>query len=309
MRGFAAMPLSSKLTRIVRPEIDAELTRLQRDHERTLAEIYHHPRRHGAHVNSGTHGGIILSEICKTYEAAMDSIEHILARALPFQEAEPLTTDEVVSAFNAYFEPARVAALEHSRPRLVQIKFGKYVNEVVTEGNRLIATFPSRAERIIAALAEVNRQKAPREAPSPAPVVVEPAPAPVVPKAITGTGSMTLGGVEVQMYGRVDNKTDLDIAKETARELKALEPVLTKLTDAELSALSTKSRPIGTFLSAKGYPFSVLTEDMLAEQFREELARRKTGWRHNWRTFAGLLTILTLVVAALGLIKCSGGTP
>jgi hypothetical protein len=307
------MPLSSKLTRIISPEIDAELARLQRDHVRALTEIYHDPRRHGAHVNSGTHGAIILSEICKTYEAAMDSIERVLARALPFQEAEPLTSDEVVAAFTTYFEPVRSAALEHSRPRLVQIKFGKYVNEVVTEGNRLIATFPSRAERILAALAELNRQKLPAAAPDPtptiAPVVVEPAPPAAVAKAITGSGAMTLGGVEMQMYGRVDNRSDLDIAKETARELKALEPVLTKLTDAELSALSTKSRPIATFLNSKGYPFSVLTEEMLAEQFREELARRKAGWRHNWRTFAGVLTILSLLAAVLGLVKCSGAAP
>lgn len=82
-------------------------------------------------------------------------------------------------------------------------------------------------------------------------------------------------GATVRGYGRSDPAEGLDRAREVTKELERLKAFLPTLTDSELSAYSTKSLPIGTFLRSKGQTFSVLTEDMLANAFREEVERRK----------------------------------
>jgi hypothetical protein len=85
------------------------------------------------------------------------------------------------------------------------------------------------------------------------------------------------GEDSVRGYGRVDSQEALDRAREVTKELDRLHSFLPKLTDRELSAYSTKSLSIGTFLQSKGQTFGVLTEDILANAFKGEADRRRTG--------------------------------
>jgi hypothetical protein len=91
----------------------------------------------------------------------------------------------------------------------------------------------------------------------------------------SGEGALKEGADAVRGYGRADSAEGLDRAREVSKELDQLHTFFPKLTDAELSAYSTKSLPIGTFLQSKDQTFSVLTEDMLANAFKEEADRRK----------------------------------
>jgi hypothetical protein len=91
----------------------------------------------------------------------------------------------------------------------------------------------------------------------------------------SGDGTPAEGADTVRGYGRVDSQEALDRAREVSKELHRLHTFLPELSNAELSAYSTKSLPIGTFLQSKGQTFSVLTEDMLANAFKEETERRR----------------------------------
>jgi hypothetical protein len=84
-----------------------------------------------------------------------------------------------------------------------------------------------------------------------------------------------LKGARIRGYGRSDSAEGLDRAREITKELERLHAVLPLISDPELSAYSTQSLSIGTFLQSKGHTFSVLTEEMLAQEFKRELERRK----------------------------------
>jgi hypothetical protein len=86
---------------------------------------------------------------------------------------------------------------------------------------------------------------------------------------------MALEGAGMRGYGRVDTGEALNRAAEVGKELLRLDAALSDVSDSELSAYSTGSLPVGTFLQSKGQTFSVLTEEMLAEQFRRELVKRE----------------------------------
>jgi hypothetical protein len=88
-------------------------------------------------------------------------------------------------------------------------------------------------------------------------------------------GAIHEGAATARGYGRVDPAEALDRAREVPKELDRLHAYLPTLTDAEVSAYSTNSMPMGTFLQSKGQTFSVLTEEMLANAFKEEVERRK----------------------------------
>src|SRR5579862_1957298 len=87
----------------------------------------------------------------------------------------------------------------------------------------------------------------------------------------SGDGHLKAGSSTARGYGRVDSQENLDRAREISKELERLLAFLPSLSDSEISACSTKSLPIGTFLQSKGQTFSVLTEDMLAGAFRREV--------------------------------------
>lgn len=118
----------------------------------------------------------------------------------------------------------------------------------------------------------------------------------------------------VRGYGRVDSQEALDRAREVSKELHRLHAFLPHLTDVELSAYSTKSLPIGTFLQSKGQTFSVLTEDMLANAFKEEANRRAVqtkrpdeqklteGKRSRMEVASWIAGIVVAVAAVVGLI-------
>jgi hypothetical protein len=91
----------------------------------------------------------------------------------------------------------------------------------------------------------------------------------------SGHNAGTAGSPGVRGYGRVDSAEALNRAKEVPKELERLHQFLPEVTDTELSAYSISSLPIGTFLQSKGQTFSVLTEGMLANAFKEELDRRR----------------------------------
>jgi hypothetical protein len=82
-------------------------------------------------------------------------------------------------------------------------------------------------------------------------------------------------GARIRGYGRSDSAEGLDRAREITKELERLHTVLPMISDPELSAYSTQRLSIGTFLQSKGHTFSVLTEAMLAQEFKRELARRQ----------------------------------
>lgn len=135
---------------------------------------------------------------------------------------------------------------------------------------------------------------------------------PASPKKIIGTGDLTGPSFTMEAYGRADSKPDLQRTAEVNRELGRLyEQVLPSIPDRELSAYSTKSLPIATYLHESGHPFSVLTEEMLAEAFKDEFKRRETlrreereaNRREGWRS---LLTpryfVGTIILGVLGLV-------
>jgi hypothetical protein len=102
--------------------------------------------------------------------------------------------------------------------------------------------------------------------------------------AHSGDGHLKAGSSTAIGFGRKDSAEDLARALEVSKELARLHAFLPQLTDSELSAYSTKSLPIGTFLQSKGQTFSVLTEDMLANEFKEELDRRKKDTTYDqWK--------------------------
>jgi hypothetical protein len=103
--------------------------------------------------------------------------------------------------------------------------------------------------------------------------------------------STILEGARLVAYGRSDSRADLDRAAEIQRELDRLQGMLHSLSDQELSAFSTKSFPIGTFLHGRGHAFSVLTEEMLARQFDEELKRRQDERRQRRTNLIGWVTV------------------
>jgi hypothetical protein len=118
-------------------------------------------------------------------------------------------------------------------------------------------------------------------------------------------GTPREGADTVRGYGRVDAQEALDRAREVSKELDRLHLFLPKLTDSELSAYSTKSLPIGTFLQSKGQTFSMLTEDMLASAFKEEVERRKETRLDRWlkraknNPIGAALVILSLVAGGV----------
>lgn len=95
------------------------------------------------------------------------------------------------------------------------------------------------------------------------------------PKSHSGDGALRTQPATARGYGRVDPQEGLDRAREVSKELDRLHAFLPTLPDSEISAYSTKSLPIGTFLQSKGQTFSVLTEEMLANAFKEEADRRR----------------------------------
>lgn len=292
------MPFNPKVLQLTQSEIGADLARLHREHLEELCKIAEDPKRRGPHMRSGTHGRAILDEICKTYRQRAEAIHDVLVRSLRFQNGQEFTADELAHAFEQFFEPERSKVLEHSRQRLAEIRYGSFINDTVTEANRLLGWFRTKAEHIAA-------DQQPRAAATP---LSEP------PKEITGSGALVTAEVKMAAYGRADSRVELDRAAEVTRELERLHSVLPAITDRELSAYSTKSLSIGTFLHHKGHAFSVLTEDMLAEQFREEFDRRKAarleGWRSTLTSPATFTAIVGAIVAVLTLMiaTCSGGT-
>jgi len=92
---------------------------------------------------------------------------------------------------------------------------------------------------------------------------------------IENFANLALKGTTVRGYGRSDPAEGLDRAREITKELERWHTVLPLIGDPELSAYSTQSLPIGTFLQSKGHTFSVLTEEMLAQEFKRELERRQ----------------------------------
>jgi hypothetical protein len=122
-----------------------------------------------------------------------------------------------------------------------------------------------------------------------------------------GVVAGSLEGVTMRAYGRVDSREALDRAREVSNELRRLHELLPTLTDAELSAYSTKSLPIGTFLHSKGHAFSVLTEDMLANAFKEELERRKADttadrWLKKFKNNRVAASFVVLAVVLAGAV-------
>ena len=103
------------------------------------------------------------------------------------------------------------------------------------------------------------------------------------PKAVVANGNVVTSSAKVTAFGRVDSADDLDRAAEATRELERLKTLLPTLTDDELSAYSAQGLSIGTFLNSRGHAFSVLTEEMLAQQFKDELEWRKVAHREGWR--------------------------
>jgi hypothetical protein len=95
-------------------------------------------------------------------------------------------------------------------------------------------------------------------------------PEPPVEKHVHDTASLS-----VRAFATADDVEALLRAQEVSSELLRLDPVLRGLSDSELRAYATRSLPIATFLHSKGHAFAVLTEDMLAAQFRGELGRRE----------------------------------
>lgn len=288
------MPITPKVLQLTQRELAADLDGLHREHVDELREIAHNPKRRGNHARSGTHGRAIFVEICKSYRARAEAIHDALVRSLRFQNGQPFTVDELAAAFNELFEPERSKVLEHSRMRLAEIQEGSFINDTVTEANRLLDWFRTKAEHIAA-------DQQPQIAATP---VTEP------PKAITGSGAIVLPSVKVSAFGRGDSREDMDRAAEVTRELERLHQILPTITDRELSAYSTKSLSIATFLHHKGHAFSVLTEDMLAEAFKEELRRREADRRDGWgslrapKYLAG--TSIAAIIGVLGIVaKCS----
>ncbi len=100
--------------------------------------------------------------------------------------------------------------------------------------------------------------------------------------AHSGEGDLKAGSSTATGFARRDSAEDLARAVEVSKELARLRAFLPNLTDAELSAYSTKSLSIGTFLQSKEQTFSVLTEDMLADAFKQELDRRKETRFDRW---------------------------
>lgn len=290
------MPLKQKVLQVARLELDAKLGELRGEHTKVLAKIAGDPRRYGEHLRSATHGVAIRDEIYKTYRLRRDAIDDCLVRALRFQGEQPFTVEELAEAFHSFYEPERSDALEYSRRRLAEIPYTSFINDVVTESNKLVAAFRGRAEHIVADHAVRDRSKD------------EKPPAPV-PQAVSGTGDVGLSGVGMVAFGSTHTKAAMDVAAESARELERLHKIVRKLSKAELSAYATEALPIRTFLISKGHAFSVLPEKMLAEQFRQELERRKETIRHNVRTFGGIMAIATLAVGAIALVKCSADAP
>jgi len=114
-----------------------------------------------------------------------------------------------------------------------------------------------------------------------------------------------LGGTTMRGYGRLDSQEALDRAREVSNELRCLHEILPGLSDSELSAYSTKSLPIGTFLHSKGQAFSVLTEEMLANAFKEELERRKADtttdrWLKKLKNNRVAAVVIVLAAAVTG---------
>jgi len=119
------------------------------------------------------------------------------------------------------------------------------------------------------------------------------------PKAVVANGNVVTSSAKVTAFGRADSADDLDRAAEATRELERLKTLLPTLTEDELSAYSAKGQSIGTLLSSRGHAFSVLTEEMLAQQLKEEFEWRKVAHREGWR---GVLTTPLKLVALVGAI-------
>jgi hypothetical protein len=144
------MTLRAKVLEHLTIETSAQFARLHREHVEQLRIIASDPQRHGSHLRSRTHGRSILNEICRTYWQRAEAIHAALLQALRFQEDEPIAVEDLTSAFLQFFEPERERVLEHSRPRLVQIDGGSFINETVMEANRLAAWFRTKAEHVAA---------------------------------------------------------------------------------------------------------------------------------------------------------------
>lgn len=282
------MPITSKVLQLTQSELAADLDRLHREHLEELRAIARNPKRHGPHLRSGTHGRAIFDEICKTYRARAEAIHEALLRSLRFQDGQAFTVDELAAAFNELFGPERSKVLEYSRTRLAEIRDGSFINDTVTEANSLLTWFRAKAEHIVADQQSQSGAEEP-------------------PKVITGSGVLIAGSAKVSAYGRGDTRDDLDRVAESRRELERLQKVLPTIPDHELSAYSTKSLPIGTFLNHYGHAFSVLTEDMFAEAFKEELKRRETKNRESWRSLLSPRFLVgTLILGIIGVVaKCS----
>lgn len=288
------MPLTPKVLQLTHSEVAADLARLHREHVEELRSIYDDPRRGGPHVRSDTHGRAILDAICETYRLRAQAIHDVLVRSLRFQDGQPFSVDELAYSFEQLFEPERSKVLEHSRQRLAEIGSGSFINDSVLEANRLIAWFRTKAEHIAA-----DHQ----------PRVPPPTPKELL-KAIRGSVEAASGPATMAAYGRSDSLEDLDRAAEVRRELERLHSVLPAIPDRELSAYSTKSLSIATYLHQQGHAFSVLTEDMLAEAFKEELKRREADRREGWKSLRAPRYVLgiaiTAVLGVLGVLaKCS----
>lgn len=288
------MPLTPKVLQLSHSEVAADLARLHREHLEALRSIYDDPRLGGPHVRSDVHGRAILDAICETYRLRAQAIHDVLARSLRFQDGQPFSVDELAYAFEQLFEPERSKVLEHSRQRLAEIGSGSFINDSVFEANRLIAWFRTKAEHIAA---DHQPQKPP---PTPKELL----------KEIRGSVGATLGPATLVAYGRSDSREELARAAEVRRELERLHTILPAIPDRELSAYSTKSLSIATYLHHQGHAFSVLTEDMLAEAFKDELKRREADRREGWnslRTPRYVIGIaITAVLGVLGVLaKCS----
>ena len=281
------MPLTPKVLQMTQTEAAVNLARLHREHLEELRQIARDPKRHGNHLRSRTHGQAIFDEICKTYRLRAEAIHDALARSLPFRDGQPFTVDDLAHAFEQLFEPERSKVLEHSRQRLAEIRDGSFINDTVTEANRLIAWFRTKAEHIA-----VDQQP-----------TIPPPPLRELLSDMREAATTVTGKVTTVAYGRADSREDLDRAAEVRHELQRLQLVLPTIPDRELSAYSTKSLPIGTFLNQYGHAFSVLPDDVLARQFDEEYKRRQERVREN-RTNA--IAIAGVVVAAVGALgTCS----
>lgn len=123
------------------------------------------------------------------------------------------------------------------------------------------------------------------------------------PKAVVANGNVVTSSAKVTAFGRADSADDLDGAAEATRELERLKTLLPTLTDDELSAYSAQGLSIGTFLNSRGHAFSVLTEEMLAQQFKDELEWRKVAHREGWRgVLKTPLKLVALVGAIIGIV-------